>query len=127
MAKCDHIRIKKRATPAVLYKTLHGNSIFMGQIDVHTRATLKEGYIHLALVPLLVYNIFTEIIHVLGENKITKAAMNMLMIMFILYFKQKEVIHTDDMTEFKITFINCIQLALWQVEYKEKRKLLCWK
>ena len=125
MAKCDHIRIKKRATPAVLYKTLHGNSIFMGQIDVHTRATLKEGYIHLALVPLLVYNIFTEIIAVLGENKITSAEMNTLMNMFILYFKYKEVIHAEDTTEFKMTFITSIQLALWQVKYKEKRRLLC--
>ena len=127
MATRDQIKIKKSDTPAVLYKTLCNNSIFMGQIHVHMRATLKEEYIQLPMIPLLVYNIFTEIIHVLGENKITKAAMNMLMIMFILYFKQKEVIHTDDMTEFKITFINCIQLALWQVEYKEKRKLLCWK
>jgi hypothetical protein len=125
MAKCDYIKIKKHSTPAVLYKTLHGNSIFMGQIDVHMRATLKEGYIHLALVPLLVYNIFTEIIAVLGENKITSAEMNTLMNMFILYFKYKEVIHAEYMTEFKMTFITSIQLALWQVKYKEKRRLLC--
>jgi ABC-type antimicrobial peptide transport system permease subunit len=97
----------------------------MGQIDVHMRATLKEGYIHLALVPLLVYNIFTEIIAVLGENKITSAEMNTLMNMFILYFKYKEVIHAEYMTEFKMTFITSIQLALWQVKYKEKRRLLC--